>query len=82
MAAIIPESMNIEFIESGNVLLPADAPWLSDLLAECQAFPTGAHDDQLDPMFDAIDAVQRRAAPVRVVQAAVAIPMVNHYARR
>jgi len=70
------------FIESGNVLMPADAPWLSDLLAECQAFPTGAHDDQLDPMFDAIDAVQRRAAPGRAVQAAVAIPMVNHYARR
>jgi predicted phage terminase large subunit-like protein len=47
------------FIESGNVLLPADAPWLSDFLAEAEVFPNGAHDDQMDPMFDAIDAVQR-----------------------
>lgn len=47
------------FIESGNVLLPMDAPWLSDFLAECETFPSGAHDDQLDPMFDAIDEVQR-----------------------
>ncbi len=49
------------FIESGNVLLPEDAPWLSDFLAEAATFPGGAHDDQLDPMFDAIARVQ--AAP-------------------
>lgn len=57
------------FIESGNVLLPIDAPWLSDLLAEAASFPGGAHDDQLDPMFDAINLVQRlpanRAAMVK-----------------
>ena len=47
------------FIESGNVLLPRDASWLSDLLAEIESFPSGAHDDQLDPMFDAINLVQR-----------------------
>lgn len=47
------------FIESGNVLLPIDAPWLSDFLAECESFPSGSNDDQLDPMFDAIDEVQR-----------------------
>lgn len=41
-------------IESGNVLLPRDAPWLSDFLAEASAFPNGAHDDMLDPMMDAI----------------------------
>jgi predicted phage terminase large subunit-like protein len=41
-------------IESGNVLLPLNAPFLSDLLAEASVFPNGAHDDQLDPMFDAI----------------------------
>ena len=41
-------------IESGNVLLPRDAPWLSDLLAEATTFPNGAHDDQLDPLFDAV----------------------------
>lgn len=46
------------FIESGNVSLPQDAPWLSDLLSEISSFPSGAHDDQLDPMFDAIVKVQ------------------------
>ena len=47
------------FIESGNCLLPEDAPWLSDFLAEVESFPSGAHDDQLDPMLDAINLVQR-----------------------
>jgi predicted phage terminase large subunit-like protein len=41
-------------IQVGNVLLPQTAPWLSDLLAEASVFPNGAHDDQLDPMMDAI----------------------------
>jgi len=50
------------FIESGNVLFPHDVPWLSDMLAEVSAFPAGAHDDQLDPMFDAIGLVQRLPA--------------------
>ena len=60
------------FIESGNVLLPRDAEWLSDFLSECEAFPAGAHDDQLDPMFDAINMVQNVPAPV---QAAASIPL-------
>jgi predicted phage terminase large subunit-like protein len=41
-------------IESGNVLLPEAAPWVSDFLAEASVFPNGQHDDQLDPMMDAI----------------------------
>lgn len=41
-------------VESGNVLLPRSAPWLSDFLAEATAFPNGVHDDMLDPMFDAV----------------------------
>lgn len=41
-------------IQAGNVLLPQSAPWLSDLLAEASVFPNGAHDDQLDPLMDAI----------------------------
>lgn len=46
------------FIEAGNVLLPEWSNWLDGLLAEASTFPAGAHDDQLDPMFDAIAAVQ------------------------
>lgn len=56
------------FIESGNVLLPIDAPWLSEFLAEAESFPSGAHDDQLDPMFDAVDDVQKVRAATNVVQ--------------
>ncbi len=46
------------FIESGNVLLPEWTNWLDDFIAESSAFPSGANDDQLDPMFDAIHDVQ------------------------
>jgi predicted phage terminase large subunit-like protein len=41
-------------IESGNVLLPRRAAWLSEFLAETAAFPNGAHDDMCDPMMDAV----------------------------
>jgi predicted phage terminase large subunit-like protein len=47
------------FIESGNVLLHQDAVYLSDFLAECESFPSGKNDDQLDPMFDATQIVQQ-----------------------
>jgi len=45
------------YIESGHVKLPADAPWLNDFLAECEALQSDfkTHDDQIDPMIDAID---------------------------
>lgn len=68
------------FIESGNVLLPMDAPWLSDFLAEAAAFPGGAHDDQMDPMFDAIANTQ--AAPAPKPQPAAPIPMASPWGRR
>ena len=44
-------------IQSGNVLLPEGAAWLSDFLVEAAAFPNGTHDDQLDPMMDAVGAI-------------------------
>lgn len=65
------------FIESGNVLLPEDAPWLADFLKESDTFPMGSHDDQLDPMFDAIRDVQ--IAPVVQSATVTAIPIVNHW---
>lgn len=64
------------FIEAGNVLLPIDAPWLEDFLKESDNFPAGAHDDQLDPMFDAIDDVQK-SPPVSFVD--VSIPVQVHH---
>ncbi len=52
------------YIESGNVVLLRSAPGLSDLLAEAEAFPNGAHDDTLDPAMDAIG--DMLSAPDRV----------------
>lgn len=46
------------YVESGNVFLPEAAPWISDFLAEASYFPNGKHDDQLDPMFDAVTDLQ------------------------
>ena len=65
------------FIESGNVVLPMDAPFLADFLAEIETFPAGAHDDQLDPLFDAIQLVQTTPA---VTQAnAAPMPTINRW---
>lgn len=60
------------FIEAGNVLLPEWTDWLDGLKAEAANFPAGAHDDQLDPMFDAIAAVQ--FAPAERPQTVAAPP--------
>ncbi|WP_082525043.1 phage terminase large subunit [Pseudorhodoferax sp. Leaf274] len=68
------------FVEAGNVLLPQDAPWLSEFLAESSSFPGGAHDDQLDPMFDALVTVQK--APATQQASVSVIPTRNPMAGR
>jgi len=58
------------YIESGQVLLPKHASWVPGLLAEASAFPSPAeHDDQLDPMFDAVsDIIDNNSMPrLRVI---------------
>ena len=45
------------FIQAGYVYLPDGAPFVNDFIAECEAFTkddTHLHDDQIDPMCDAI----------------------------
>lgn len=45
------------YIESGYVKIPTEAPWVHDFVKECESFTaddTHAHDDQIDPMCDAI----------------------------
>lgn len=39
-------------IEGGSVYLPAviNEPWVEGVLAECEAFPNGLHDDRVDAM--------------------------------
>lgn len=41
-------------IAAGLVSIPADAPFTKDLLSELAAFPAGIHDDQIDPLLDAV----------------------------
>lgn len=64
----------LPYLESGRVCLPESAPWVHDFIAECEAMTsddTHAHDDQVDPMIDAIEdligakAVRVTAPPVR-----------------
>ncbi len=54
------------YIESGYVHLKSDAPWLSDLIAECSAFPNGVHDDQVDTISDGIDQLMNTHKEFRV----------------
>jgi predicted phage terminase large subunit-like protein len=37
-------------IEGGHVLIPTNAPWLDDFLAEILSFPNGRFDDQVDSL--------------------------------
>jgi len=41
-------------LQVGNVYLPRSESWVAGLIAESSQFPNGKHDDQLDPMFDAV----------------------------
>lgn len=48
--------------EAGNVILPADAPWLAEYLGELVAFPAAAHDDQVDQTTQALHYMKIRGA--------------------
>lgn len=42
------------FIESGNVYLPQNEPWVHDFVEEASSFPNGKNDDQVDCMSQAL----------------------------
>ncbi|MBC8418752.1 MAG: phage terminase large subunit [Desulfobacterales bacterium] len=45
------------YIESGHVMIPENAHWVHDFISECESFTADdahEHDDQIDPMIDAI----------------------------
>lgn len=48
-------------IESGRVFLPFSAMWLDDFLAECEDFPGGEFDDQVDIMSKYLNEKKGRA---------------------
>ncbi len=43
------------YLEAGNVYLPMNAPFTSDLVEEASVFPNGKHDDQVDAMTQALN---------------------------
>lgn len=47
--------INTPKFESGRVLFPQKAPWLSELIAELLAFPYGRFDDQVDSISQALN---------------------------
>lgn len=51
------------FIESGYIKLPAEKPFINDFLVEMEAINPefNTHDDQLDPMMDAITEMKAKA---------------------
>jgi predicted phage terminase large subunit-like protein len=52
-------------IEAGNVWLPNAlvAPWITDWIEECSAFPTGTHDDRVDAASQAINHFALKGRP-------------------
>ena len=48
--------------ESGQVLLPREAPWLATYIDELLAFPHGRNDDQVDSTAQALDWLTTRLA--------------------
>jgi predicted phage terminase large subunit-like protein len=66
-------------IEAGYVVIPEQASWVTDFIAECESFTadgTHAHDDQIDPMIDAITDMPKTFKDNIKVEA---IPTVNHW---
>jgi predicted phage terminase large subunit-like protein len=56
-------------IELGHVLVPSEAPWLSEFRKEMMAFPDGHHDDQVDALTQFLlyrERLIQRAMPRRV----------------
>lgn len=53
------------YIEAGYLKLPVDAPWLNDFLSECEGVTSDfkTHDDQIDPMIDAVDQMLDKKKP-------------------
>ena len=47
-------------LDSGKVLVPVGSPpWLSDLVHECLSFPGGRHDDRVDALSLALNAIRK-----------------------
>ena len=54
-------------IESGKVLIPAEAAWLADFQTEVVNFPKGKHDDQVDSMSQFLNWVKSHVSQADVL---------------
>ena len=45
----------LTLIEEGDILIPEEAPWLSEFLKELRSFPSGRYDDQVDALAQFLD---------------------------
>ncbi len=48
----------VSYISAGRVFIPENAPYVNDFISECESFTADdshLHDDQIDPMCDAIN---------------------------
>ncbi|MFC5067298.1 phage terminase large subunit [Flaviflagellibacter deserti] len=60
--------------EAGQVVLPRQAPWLDDFIAELLAFPRGRHDDQVDSTSQALSELTQRTSRHLIDQRLAAKP--------
>lgn len=61
----------VSHIDVGNVCIPESAAWVNDFTQECDSFTaddTHAHDDQIDPMVDAITDMLGGSKPLVVTK--------------
>ena len=74
MIAVTPQGGKVaramaisSLVEAGNVFLPHPqyATWVEAFIEECAKFPNGSHDDQVDPMTQALTWLYRQATVIR-----------------
>jgi hypothetical protein len=53
-------------IESGQLVIPREAPWLAVFLKELLGFPNTKHDDQVDALTQLLEWVRIHLRPVNV----------------
>jgi predicted phage terminase large subunit-like protein len=54
--------------ESHRLMVPEVAPWMADFEHECEMFPAGRHDDQVDALTLGLDYLRTRGAVPSVVE--------------
>lgn len=70
-------------IESGNVYLPlpADQPWVNELISETRNFPNDAHDDQVDSLTQALSELRGSGPGVITVPGRSQRPVIREVTR-